>query len=295
MMSFLINKITVSFFLFKDILTRSICVHAYVYFKGNKLVKTNWGDDINYSFLRKITRRPISIYQYSFLANRFKKKNYLCIGSTINLLSTPESIIWGAGVISNDLELPHIPKKICAVRGPLSRKYLLERGIECPAIYGDPALLIYYFYRPKINKESKIGIIPHYSDLESDIVKQLSLNADIKIINIKNYSSWFSFVDEILSCECIASSSLHGLIISEAYSRPNVWIEFSNQVYGGHFKFHDFFMSIGKDRCNPLKSYDITIEKIIEDCKTWRKSEIDLTQLIESCPFKLNLPYWHKK
>jgi pyruvyltransferase len=290
-----LNRITYLYFYFKELLCNCLCINAYIGFKGTKFVPNNWGDDINYIFLQKITAKPISIYLYSLLSQRRKSINYLCIGSTINWLTNSESVIWGAGVISEKIELPHIPKKVNAVRGPLSRKYLLERGIECPAIYGDPALLIYYFYRPVIEKKYEIGIIPHYSELDSDVVKSLSKNTDIKIINIKNYVSWLSFVDEILSCECIASSSLHGLIVSEAYSIPNVWIEFSNQIYGGHFKFHDFFLSIGKDREKPLLMSEIFIDDIIEECNKWVKGEINLEPLIQSCPFNIFIPYWNNK
>lgn len=62
--------------------------------------------------------------------------------------------MWGAGVIDDAKELPAHPKKVLAVRGPLSRKYLLDRGIECPAVYGDPALLVPKVYHPSVTKST---------------------------------------------------------------------------------------------------------------------------------------------
>lgn len=78
----------------------------------------------------------------------------MIIGSSLTLLCNSESIVWGAGVIDNAEELLAHPKKVLAVRGPLSRQYLLERGIECPAVYGDPALLVPKVYNPSIEKNT---------------------------------------------------------------------------------------------------------------------------------------------
>lgn len=61
------------------------------------------------------------------------------------------------------------------------------------------------------------------------------------MIKMEGYKNWLEVLDQICSCEYIASSSLHGLIMSEAYDIPNLWIELSGKLMGGHFKFHDFF------------------------------------------------------
>lgn len=60
--------------------------------------------------------------------------------------------VWGAGIISENSLLKEKPSKVYAVRGPLTRQRLIKEGIDCPEIYGDPALLIPYYYRPKVTK-----------------------------------------------------------------------------------------------------------------------------------------------
>ena len=69
------------------------------------------------------------------------------------MLTNKNTIIWGAGVIDDKANLPAKPLKVLAVRGPLSRKYLLKKGIECPEIYGDPAMLMKYIYKPILLKK----------------------------------------------------------------------------------------------------------------------------------------------
>ena len=40
---------------------------------------------------------------------------------------------------------------------------------------------------------------------------------DILVIDLSNYRHWHDIIDQICSCQAILSSSLHGLIIAEAY------------------------------------------------------------------------------
>ena len=49
----------------------------------------------------------------------------------------------------------------------------------------------------------------------------------------------------LASCECIISSSLHGLIIADSYCVPNKRVILTNRVSGDGFKFHDYYSSFG--------------------------------------------------
>ena len=75
--------------------------------------------------------------------------------------------IWGSGLIS---EKSRIKKnlRIHSVRGPLTRKVLIDQGVNCPEIYGDPALLLSKFYTPNRFSflRNKIAIIPHWSHFD---------------------------------------------------------------------------------------------------------------------------------
>jgi pyruvyltransferase len=176
------------------------------------------------------------------------------------------------------------PKKVFAVRGPMTRKLLLDQEIDCPEIYGDPALLFPRFYNPHIEKKYKVGIVPHYVDSKSNWIK--SLNSDeVKIIDI--CSDTHSFIDSIKECECIISSSLHGIIASDAYGIPNIWAKMSERVGGNGFKFRDYFASVGrKEICFDIN--DNSKLKSVIDSIDDRKIVIDLDSLHNSCPFIKN-------
>ncbi|ANQ47877.1 polysaccharide pyruvyl transferase family protein [Flammeovirga sp. MY04] len=278
------------------LLQRPVLVNAFVYHKKGKVISENWGDDINYFFLREIIKRPITVFNQYSLAYRLNLKNYLVIGSVIDMLSRKNTEIWGAGIIDEKNVLSIKPNKVYAVRGPLTRKKLLEQGVKCPEVYGDPALLIPLHYKPSVKKEYSIGFIPHRSNLEriDDFTidgVQISERQDILVIDLSNYKKWTDIIDQICSCENIISASLHGLIMAEAYKIPNVWVEFGKPLIGGHFKFHDFFLSIRRDRETPfiIDNYEFPLKDIQKELLSWQPGYIDLQPLIDSAPFPINL------
>lgn len=276
--------------MFKELFTQNIIVHACIYFSWGKIMHRNWGDDINYFLLKKLTHKNIIPYDISTIANRRHKKCYMCIGSTITFNHIDETIVWGAGVIDPSKALKHKPQKVLAVRGPLSREYLIEQGVNCPEVYGDPALLLPKVYTPQCVKKYKLGIIPHYDDFENDVLNHLKNDESILFIRLEGYNSWTGVIEQIASCEYIVSSSLHGLIVSEAYAIPNLWIEISGKLMGGFFKYHDFFLSIGKDVETPYKiTEQTTKEDLLSYLRDYTPGNIDLSKLIQSSPFKLYL------
>jgi pyruvyltransferase len=140
------------------------------------------------------------------------------------------------------------------------------------------------FYKPSKKKKYKLGIIPHYVDKENVFFNKLKNNPDILIIDIEGGIK--KVVDEICSCELIASSSLHGIIVADAYGIPSTWIKFSDNVMGSGFKFRDYFASVGRKDNAPLTiDKKSTIKKILEGYSDY-ELDIDLDKLLGACPFK---------
>lgn len=248
-----------------------------------KPLRYNWGDDVSV-VLCKLINPHYRFIPRKYTWNIYKKDDVLCIGSIITWMTTPKSIIWGSGIVYPNKTISAIPKKVLAVRGPLTRDYLLSRGIECPEIYGDPALLFPRYYKPQVEKKFKLGIVPHFRDKRNHILDVFRKDRDVLIIDVQNVHPWTRFIDDICSCEFIASSSLHGIIISDAYNVPNVWIE----LEGGEskrFAFHDYLLSVDKDVNGPFIVTSTTnIDSIVSHCQIIENT-INLELLMGVCPF----------
>jgi pyruvyltransferase len=241
----------------------------------------NWGDALNPILIQNMTgKKPI----LSTEVFNVKKNNvYSVIGSVLEVPSKKDLVVWGSGFMSSESQFKVKPKKIHAVRGPKTRELILKNGIYCPEVYGDPAILYPYFYRPTIQKKYKLGIIPHYVDQDSQLLDVFKNDSSVLIIDI--LSGVKEVVDKICSCEKIASSSLHGIIAADSYGIPAIWIEFSKKVNGDGFKFYDYFESVGRKNEVPLTlTQNTTICDIIDHYKEY-KIEIDVEKLVDSCPF----------
>ena len=246
-------------------------------------INHNWGDDASIQLCKLINPH----YKYivrRYTWNVFKKNDTLCIGSIITWMTSPKSTIWGSGIVYPEQELSSKPQKVLAVRGPLTRHYLINRGIECPEVYGDPALLFPLYYRPHIKKAYRIGVIPHFRDKKLPIIQSIANDKTILIIDVQDVNPWHKFIDAINMCDFIVSSSLHGIIISDAYQIPNSWVEFSEGEQK-RFAFHDYFMSVGKNEETPrIIRNKQDILQLVENIK-WQKPNINLNNLLISCPF----------
>jgi len=216
-----------------------------VFWCNDSVNKNNFGDVLNPIILEKITGREINNY--------FKIINFSCkpviyfIGSVLDNLDITNAVICGAGFQKEDANISKKPANILAVRGPLTRNIFIKNGVECPEVYGDPAILLPKIIQGHDNKQWDIGIIAHYVDKE--ILNSLKIvtgngNLSYKIIDIE--APYQEVIDNICSSKYIFSSSLHGLIVAHAYKVPATWISMSENVIGGNFKFNDYALSVNK-------------------------------------------------
>lgn len=269
---------------------KAIVLNVWLIHRNKMMRPTNIGDDLNWVIMRYLQDKEVICYRYSFLSI-FHPVNYMCIGSIVDTLTNNHSIIWGSGAMYGDKNRPFIPpKKVLAVRGPRTREYLLEKGVECPNVYGDPAILLPLIYPISKIKKYKMGFIPHMVDLkERNVQRFIEDNKnDICLIDIHNYYKWEDVVELINECEFVASSSLHGIIIADAYNIPNIWITLSNRVKGNGFKFYDYFEGCGRKVEKPLdlSNKAISFAELKERVSLYEAPQSkSVKMLLDTCPF----------
>lgn len=255
----------------------------------------NWGDAISPAIFEHIAGYAPQIIDYTEMSDR---PHLMICGSTLKWV-TSGSILWGVGEIAEGMKFlaPDArPLHVAAIRGPLTRKRLRDAGISCPEVYCDPALVWPVFYKPKPKRRYRLGLIPHYVDQNIPSLDAFRHDPDVKLIDITQSdvpeeSRIYAFIDDVCSCDVILSSSLHGLILADAYAIPCKWMLLSEGVFGRDFKFRDYFLSVGQEARarNPLTSLgnvDEIVETVLSDFSTFGKIKTDLAAFLSAFPGK---------
>lgn len=169
--------------------------------------------------------------------------------------------IWGSGLIRGDKEFwwRKIRKlDVRCVRGPETRRVLINNGYTCPECYGDPALLMPLIYSPKVTeKKYQYRVIQHY------IYRNPLKNSLNPLTN-----NWQDFIHELVHSELIISNSLHGIILAEAYGIPAILLKHNMNM----FKYRDYYYSTGR--------YDFPIAESIEEALRMKPAPLpDLQKL----------------
>jgi len=243
-----------------------------------KWIKTvrNFGDTVNPFLVTSLTGKPSQ-----FTLNR-KVKRYMVSGSVLHH-ADKNCEVWGSGLISYNAIPIRKPKVFYAVRGPRTHLMLKEHRIVTPEVYGDPVLLFPRIYNPTVEKKYEVGIIPHYADKDSLWVKKVSKNKNVKVIDIQ-HKNFKEMINDVLSCNIILSSSLHGVVIGDAYNVPSHWISLSEKVKGKGFKFADYYASVNRFCFLRTVSEETRLSSILNGFDNY-EVDIDLEPLIKSCPF----------
>jgi len=242
----------------------------------------NFGDDLNPWILERISGKKI--INSRRIINFRGELEYLFIGSIIGDYGNHAMHIMGSGLIRADKKINYSKKSsFLWVRGPLTREKLIESGYSCPEVYLDPALLLPLIYVPLKKELFKLGVIPHYVDKDHPLIEKLRKHDQCIIIDVE---SPVEDVINYINCCCkVVSSSLHGIIVADAYGIPSKWIELSNKVIGEGFKFRDYFMSVERDNLEPFGvNEDSTYDDLIRLFEDSEKPVFNYSKVLESMP-----------
>jgi hypothetical protein len=246
-----------------------------------EIVRNNWGDKLNPHLVELLSGRPV-LNEAEATDLDPDVPCYSVIGSHLGRM-THRHIVWGTGFISATGRVIAPPREIRAVRGPLSRAMLLAQGVDCPEVYGDPALLYPLFYRPDVSKTHDLGIILHVRDRGVTTLPPVPERLTVREIDITG--DLHAVVDAIASCRHIVSTSLHGLIAAHAYGVPAAWISVGNRVKGDGLKFRDYLASVGiSDAAPDIVTSETDLRAAFGRCRLPERM-VDLATLVACCPF----------
>ncbi|MBX3744354.1 MAG: polysaccharide pyruvyl transferase family protein [Verrucomicrobiae bacterium] len=188
----------------------------------------------------------------------------LGIGSIIRR-ARPNCVVWGSGIKTFHDSMESRGATVLAVRGYITQEWLLKNGAidRSQAIsFGDPALLAPIYWPAPGVRKWEVGVVPHFMELEA--IRKSQLPSQWRLIEVTQDP--VSVIDEIACCSLIVSSSLHGLIVANAYRIPSVWVKWSNAICqnGGEAKYLDYIESIGAGISVPLdlQNNDLSDERV---------------------------------
>lgn len=238
---------------------------------------TNFGDLLGPWLVNKMTG-------YEPLWVPKNEPHYVTVGSILGHVQA-SSIVWGTGSFGSEGNADIASgDRYLAVRGPLTRARLQMYKQDCEKIYGDPALLVPDYYPRRKEPDVEVGVVLRWSERKR---KRALAAKGIPVIDLET-DRIEDTLDNILSCKRIISTSLHGLILADAYNIPNSWL-LAETGYGKEHKFWDYLLSVRKERePDELDSNDesLTLENIASRVTfDERPIQLDLDLLRESSPF----------
>ena len=174
------------------------------------------------------------------------------VGSiALKAVTRPGTTLLGVGTISeNQLKQISIMAKnvqVLGVRGPRSRDAFLSKFGLNPEVVGDPGLYLYEVFKEQIDKEREnqenmkdLCFVSHMVENEqfADLFKEF------KNVTISAGGDIEPIIKFISTCRSIVSSSLHGVIFSHALSIPAAPVQVSQKIYGGDWKYFDYYYGI---------------------------------------------------
>lgn len=190
-----------------------------------------------------VVQRILDRYGRRILDKRPAAGRLLAIGSVLHHARDGD-VVWGAGVNGKVPEENHRFRHldVRAVRGPLTRAFLIDRGIDCPEVYGDPAFLLPALF-PELRRPAAAHtdylVIPHLNDRPAAWTAQVDRGR-----LLWPTVHWKRFIRRILGSRLVLSASLHGVIVAEAFGIPARVVRLTESE--SPFKYTDYYLGTGR-------------------------------------------------
>jgi polysaccharide pyruvyl transferase WcaK-like protein len=283
----------------------------------------NLGDALSPVMVSIISGRPVRR-----VPSKSTSPRLAAVGTIAHGLEGGKVWFWGTGCspaknphAAADMRTAYRPPAdtrliVRATRGPVSARLLAGDNEEPCSIFGDPVWLLPRFYRPERRKKWPLGVILHLSELADrafeahprpDIARYVvpaDLKDSVHLINTVTpigIDALRDRIDEILDCERIVSTSLHGMVIAESYGIPCLYLGSAGERQGFaelaleesngiDLRVVDLYRGLGKERTGVYRQprhqrtdWTGVIEAID---RTWAPVVLDEDRLTEAFPLR---------
>lgn len=245
------------------------------YWSEDKYV--NFGDYLSRVLIERIVGGPT---RYYIKKTKNQDKKLLAIGS-IFYFANDGDVVWGSGVNGKTFDKKYYSfdqLDIRAVRGPITRQFILDNfSIACPEVYGDPALLFPYFFpefKRQENPSIEYLIVPHYTDMQY-FPKEEYENV------VYTQEPWNEIIQKILDSKFVIASSLHAIVIAEAYGIPARVLRITDSPHNHILKYQDYFLGTNR----PNFQFATSVEEALR-MGGETPFQCDLKKLYEAFPFE---------
>lgn len=210
------------------------------YWKG----QTNFGDLISKPIMEHVLGKPLADAQINDTGK-------LVACGSILYSAREGDVVWGAGYhpASGDqvnwTPPPNVEYRY--IRGPLTKKYLEERGVEVDCPYLDPGSLLSKVYPVEPAGERRELWVPHFGDKYGKAMVQTHGKQFGNVL-----ADWKHLAEKIANASCVVSSALHPLIVAHSYGVPALWVKGPQPPE----KYHDYFLSRGIET-EPVSWWDV--------------------------------------
>lgn len=186
--------------------------------------QTNFGDELGPAILSRLGHRVRRV--------SLPEAEVVACGSILDQIGhRPGLVVWGAGFIRNVSRAP-TGVDVRAVRGRLSA------GRLAVDVTGDPGCVVPQLWdRPTVRHQ--VGWVPHYIDPRPAPWADITIDVAAPVDDV---------ITQIGSCARIAASSLHALIVAQAWGIPTMRLTHP-KIVGGDYKFTDYLSG----DCDPFE------------------------------------------
>lgn len=281
----------------------------------------NLGDMASPIVVAALTGEPIRFTNIASVSTRLA-----AVGTIGHLLEFGKVHAWGTGFTGSDsgFGLPQRPPSrslgrrfgrilVHAARGPMSTAIARAAGATVTGeIWGDPVWLLPSIWPAQTIPTHDLGVVLHLTEVENPAFAPKPMDyarygvdpdfsSRVKIIHpmtARSVAAVRAKVEEILSCRRILSTSLHGLLIAEAYGIPCAAFDLHSGDSGlfdpwdakhplDH-RMRDFHAGLGRARAVVVRrerglatDWQAAMEQIDRD---WRRAVYDSRPFLQAFP-----------